>query len=117
MCSAATTSSCPAGSAGGIDRSSDATSPEGRRHRSGLRVLDLGTGLGHVARLAGQLVGPPGRWSDSIARRRRWRSRAGGSRRRESIMSRSLKATSSAGVPTPFDAIVGRLVLFHLRIR
>lgn len=26
----------------------------------GLRVLDLGTGLGHVARLAGELVGPTG---------------------------------------------------------
>ena len=26
----------------------------------GMRVLDLGTGLGHVARLAGELVGPSG---------------------------------------------------------
>src|SRR5215472_2938408 len=27
----------------------------------GMRVLDLGTGLGHVARLVGELVGPSGR--------------------------------------------------------
>jgi ubiquinone/menaquinone biosynthesis C-methylase UbiE len=27
---------------------------------AGMRVLDLGTGLGHVARLAGEIVGPAG---------------------------------------------------------
>ena len=81
----------------------------------GMRVLDLGTGLGHVARLAGELVGPEGSVVGidassaalDVARRR---AEDAGERHVSFIEAdvRSWRALE------PFDAIVGRLILFHL---
>jgi SAM-dependent methyltransferase len=81
----------------------------------GMRVLDLGTGLGHVARLAGELVGSEGSVVGidassaalDVARRR---AEDAGERHVSFIEAdvRSWRASE------PFDAIVGRLILFHL---
>ena len=81
----------------------------------GMRVLDLGTGLGHVARLVASLVGPAGEvvgvdaQPDLIAVAEERTAEAGfdnvrfvGSDVREYCDER------------PFDAVVGRLILFHL---
>ena len=81
----------------------------------GMRVLDLGTGLGHVARIAGELVGPAGsvlgidRSADAVAvaRQRAQESGAG-------------QVTFAEGdvhtwrAPEPLDVIIGRLLLFHV---
>ena len=81
----------------------------------GLRVLDLGTGLGHVARLAGQLVGPAGkvvgldRAAQALAVARRRVEAAG-----EHHVSFVEGDVAGWRADEPFDAIVGRLVLFHL---
>jgi len=80
----------------------------------GMRVLDLGTGLGHVARIAGEIVGPAGTvvGIDSapavieVARRRT----------QEAGITNVSFVEGTAGVwhgSEPFDAIVGRLLLFH----
>jgi SAM-dependent methyltransferase len=81
----------------------------------GLRVLDLGTGLGHVARLAGQLVGREGAvvgidravQALTIARQR---AEAAG----ESHVSFVEGEVGRWRADEPFDAVIGRLVLFHL---
>jgi 2-polyprenyl-3-methyl-5-hydroxy-6-metoxy-1,4-benzoquinol methylase len=81
----------------------------------GLRVLDLGTGLGHVARLAGQLVGPTGsvlgldRAPQALAVARQRVEEAG-----ESHVSFVDGEVGRWRAAEPFDAILGRLVLFHL---
>jgi SAM-dependent methyltransferase len=83
--------------------------------RPGWRVLDLGTGLGHVARLAATMVGPGG-------------SVVGVDRSAEMVAEASRRSAGGGGAPTrfvegdvatwrasePFDAVVGRLVLFHV---
>ena len=81
----------------------------------GSRVLDLGTGLGHVAQIAGELVGPTGsvlgidRSADAIAVARRRASEAGARQLTyEEGDAREWRAAE------PFDAIVGRLLLFHV---
>lgn len=80
-----------------------------------MRVLDLGTGLGHVARIVGDLVGPTGtvvgvdRSGPAIAAARRRTEASGASR--VSFIEGDVGVWRS---PEPFDAIVGRLVLFHL---
>jgi len=77
----------------------------------GMRVLDLGTGLGHVALQVAELVGPGGsvvgvdQSGDAIAVAR---SRAGPTVRFEQADVLAFKD------PEPFDAIVARLLLFHL---
>jgi SAM-dependent methyltransferase len=82
---------------------------------SGLRVLDLGTGLGHVARLAGQLVGRQGsvvgidRAAQALAVARERVEAAG-----ESHVSFVEGDVGRWRPDEPFDAVVGRLVLFHL---
>src|SRR5580704_11030519 len=81
----------------------------------GLRVLDLGTGLGHVARLAGQLAGPGGSvvGLDRAARAlavARQRVEAAGEKHVSFVEGDVGRWRSDE----PFDAIVGRLVLFHL---
>lgn len=82
--------------------------------RSGMRVLDLGTGLGHVARLAGELVGPTGsvvgldQSAEAIA-----------VARDRTLATGAAHVTFAQGdvttwrTPEPFDAVVGRLLLFH----
>jgi ubiquinone/menaquinone biosynthesis C-methylase UbiE len=81
----------------------------------GMRVLDLGAGLGHVARLAGELVGPTGvvigidRSAPAIAAARQRTEAAGASH--VSFIESEVSAWRST---EPFDAIVGRLLLFHL---
>jgi ubiquinone/menaquinone biosynthesis C-methylase UbiE len=82
---------------------------------AGMRVLDLGTGLGHVARLAGELVGPTGsvlgidQSADVLAVARERTQQEG-----------MVQVTFAEGnalewrAPAPFDAIVGRLLLFHV---
>jgi len=83
--------------------------------RPGLRVLDLGTGLGHVARLAGDLVGPSGsvvgidRAAEALAVARQ-RAEAKGDRHVSFVEGE----VGQWRADEPFDAVVGRLVLFHL---
>lgn len=82
---------------------------------TGMRVLDLGTGLGHVARLAGELVGPSG----SVV----------GIDQSAAALAVARERTADAGMPHvtfaegnalawhapgAFDAIVARLLLFHV---
>jgi ubiquinone/menaquinone biosynthesis C-methylase UbiE len=81
----------------------------------GMRVLDLGTGLGHVARLAGDLVGPTGavvgvdRSGPALTVARHRTEAAGASH--VSFIESDIRVWRST---EPFDAVVGRLVLFHL---
>jgi ubiquinone/menaquinone biosynthesis C-methylase UbiE len=83
--------------------------------RPGLRVLDLGTGLGHVARIAGELVGPHGsvvgidESGDALAVARARTESAG--MRHVSFVEGDVRQWQAA---EPFDAVVGRLILFHL---
>ena len=82
---------------------------------SGLNVLDLGTGLGHVARIAGELVGPNGsvvgldRAALALAVARQ-RVEAAGERHVSFVEGDVSRWRADA----PFDAVIGRLVLFHL---
>ncbi len=82
---------------------------------AGMRVLDLGTGLGHVARLAGEMVGPTGsvlgidQSADVLAVAHQRTQQAG--------MDQVTFAEGNAlewRATAPFDAIVGRLILFHV---
>ena len=83
--------------------------------KPGLRVLDLGTGLGHVARITGELVGPGGSVVGvdravqplDVARRR---AEAAGARHLSFVEG----DVGRWRTDEPFDAVVGRLVLFHL---
>jgi SAM-dependent methyltransferase len=81
----------------------------------GMRVLDLGCGLGHVSQLVADLVGPTGevvgidRDARMVEHAERRRAAAGiGHVRFAEGDARSFRDTE------PFDAIVERLVLFHL---
>ena len=81
----------------------------------GLRVLDLGSGLGHVARLIGEAVGPDGtvvgvdQSADALAVARRRTEEAGASN--VSFIEGDVRSWRST---SPFDAIVERLLLFHM---
>ena len=81
----------------------------------GMRVLDLGTGLGHVARLAGELVGPTGsvmgldQSRDVLAVARDRTERTG--MKHVDFVDGDVTTWRSA---EPFDAVVGRLLLFHV---
>jgi protein-L-isoaspartate O-methyltransferase len=82
---------------------------------SGWRVLDLGTGLGHVARIVGEIVGPTGAVLGID------RSGAALAIARQRIQDAGVRHVSfeEGDVATwqarePFDAIVGRLLLFHV---
>jgi SAM-dependent methyltransferase len=79
----------------------------------GMRVLDLGSGAGNVARLAAELVGPAGAVvgveSDPEAvRLARYRTDA------LNVEFRVADAQTLAGVEDGFDAVTGRLILLHL---
>lgn len=82
---------------------------------AGMRVLDLGSGLGHVTRLAGEFVGETGavvgleRAADMV--------RVAGERVRNAGASNVSFVHADVSTwrgDAPFDAIVGRLILFHL---
>ena len=80
-----------------------------------MRVLDLGTGLGHVALLVADLLDPGGSVLGvdqaqrllEIAEQRR---AAAGAERVEFLQADAMAFSTSE----PFDAIVARLLLFHL---
>jgi SAM-dependent methyltransferase len=79
--------------------------------QAGMRVLDLGTGLGHVALQLAELVGPEGSVvgvDQSSAALDVARARAGPDVRFEQADVYAFED------PEPFDAIVARLLLFHL---
>lgn len=81
--------------------------------RPGMRVLDLGTGIGHAAMLLAEMVGPEG-------------SVVGIDNSQKLLDVAALRATARPQLrfapgdvrdwhdDAPFDAIVGRLILFHL---
>lgn len=79
---------------------------------TGMRVLDLGTGLGHVARQALELVGPSG---TVVGVDREAPLLAVAEQRRTTDNVRFVEAdVRTVTFDEPFDAIVGRLLLFHL---
>jgi len=81
----------------------------------GMRVLDLGCGVGDTAFVAADLVGPDGhvvgidRWPEALARARLRAGQAGLAHVR--FVQGDIHDPAPGG---PFDAIVGRLVLMHL---
>ena len=81
----------------------------------GMRVLDLGTGLGHIAQMAGELVMPGGsvvgidQSAQALAVARQRVQDAGITH--VSFVEADVRTWRA---PRPFDVIVGRLVLFHL---
>jgi ubiquinone/menaquinone biosynthesis C-methylase UbiE len=81
----------------------------------GMRVLDLGTGLGHVAAIAGEMVGPTGavlgidRSGDALAVARRRAQEAGATH-----LAFAEADVTQWCASKPFDAIVERLLLFHV---
>ncbi len=81
--------------------------------RPGMRALDLGTGLGHVARAVGELVGPEGEvvgLDNSPKMLEIARSRTEGLPHVRFVEGDVLTWRDDA----PFDVVVGRLILFHL---
>jgi SAM-dependent methyltransferase len=81
----------------------------------GMRVLDLGTGLGHVAFALAELVGPQGAvvaidLSAALLEHADHRRVAAGLEHVRFVEA-DVRTYRSA---EPFDAVVGRLVLFHL---
>jgi SAM-dependent methyltransferase len=81
----------------------------------GMRVLDLGTGLGHVSLLLADLVGPSGEVV-AIDRDERMLEHAEGRRAAAGVTNvRYLEGDARTfRDPEPFDAVAERLVLFHL---
>jgi len=79
----------------------------------GMRVLDLGTGIGHVAMLVADLVGPQG---SVVAIDRDTRLlEVAAARASTRAQLRFVEGDVRSWRDTePFDAIVGRLILFHL---
>ena len=82
----------------------------------GMRVLDLGTGTGAVARLAAEMVGPTGR---VVGLDRAPRALAAAEQRRRaddltnvSFVEGDVDSWEHDG---DFDAVIARLILFHLR--
>jgi SAM-dependent methyltransferase len=79
----------------------------------GMRVLDLGTGLGHVALLVAELVGPQGRvvGIDNSLRLLDVAALRAAARPQLRFVEADVRSWRD---DEPFDAIVGRLILFHL---
>lgn len=82
--------------------------------RPGMRVLDLGTGLGHVAQVVGELVGPSGAvigldQSVSALAVARERMLAVGA----THVTFAQGDVSSWTAADPFDVVTARLLLFH----
>jgi SAM-dependent methyltransferase len=79
---------------------------------AGMRVLDLGTGLGHVAFMLAELVGPEG---SVVGADREAPLLAVAERRRTTENVSFVEAdVRTARFEEPFDAITCRLLLFHL---
>jgi SAM-dependent methyltransferase len=80
---------------------------------AGMRVLDLGTGLGHVARAVAEIVGPEGEvvGLDSSPRMLEVAASRVDSPRNVRYVEGDVTAWRD---DEPFDAVVGRLILFHL---
>jgi SAM-dependent methyltransferase len=81
----------------------------------GMRALDLGTGLGHVARILGELVGPAG----SVVGLDNAAGVLEAARQRTDAAAASHVTFTQGDVTTwraesPFDVIAGRLLLFHV---
>ena len=82
----------------------------------GMRVLDLGSGAGNVARLAAEIVGPEGgvvgveRDPDAVRSAARSAQDAG----LRNVEFRQGDVETLAGIDGQFDAVVGRLVLMYL---
>jgi SAM-dependent methyltransferase len=81
----------------------------------GMRVLDLGTGLGHVAQIAGEFVGPAGSVvgldnAPEVLALARERAQYAGARTLTFVEGSAGSWRSS----DLFDAIVARLLLFHV---
>jgi ubiquinone/menaquinone biosynthesis C-methylase UbiE len=79
----------------------------------GMRVLDLGTGIGHVAMLVAELVGPTGRvvGIDNSSRLLDVAALRAGAQPQLRFIEGDVRSWCD---DEPFDAIVGRLILFHL---
>jgi SAM-dependent methyltransferase len=78
----------------------------------GMRVLDLGAGLGHVSRAVADLVGPSGEVVGVDADPRMVEAaRARSTDPHISFVEGDVLAWTA---DRPFDAVVGRLILFHL---
>lgn len=79
----------------------------------GMRVLDLGTGLGHVALAAAELVGREGKvvGIDSAAKMLAVATDRASALPQVNFVEADVRTWTS---DEPFDAIVGRLILFHL---
>jgi ubiquinone/menaquinone biosynthesis C-methylase UbiE len=79
----------------------------------GMRVLDLGTGIGHVAMLLAEMVGPQGQvvGIDNSARLLDVAALRAGARPQLRFVEGDVRHWRDA---EPFDAVVGRLILFHL---
>ena len=79
----------------------------------GMRVLDLGSGAGNVARLAAELVGPTGavvgieKDAEAVEFARRHTNAP-------NVEFRVADAQTLDGIEDGFDAVTGRLILLHL---
>jgi SAM-dependent methyltransferase len=82
----------------------------------GMRVLDLGTGIGHVAMLVAELVGPQGQvvGIDNSATLLDVAASRAAAQSTQLQLRFALGDVRSWRDDEPFDAIVGRLILFHL---
>lgn len=79
----------------------------------GMRVLDLGTGLGHVARIVADLVGPTGEVVGIDNQPQLLHTAA--ERAHDVPQLRFVEAdVRTYRDDRPFDAVVGRLIFFHL---
>ncbi|MEU8358074.1 methyltransferase domain-containing protein [Nonomuraea sp. NPDC048882] len=82
----------------------------------GMRVLDLGSGVGNVSRLAAEFVGPEGsvvgvdRDPDAVRRA----ARLAAARGQGTVEFRVGDIEALTGLDGEFDAVVGRLVLMYL---
>jgi SAM-dependent methyltransferase len=79
----------------------------------GMRVLDLGTGIGHVAMLVAELVGPQGRvvGIDNSAKLLDVAALRAAAQPQLRFVEGDVRSWRD---DEPFDAIVGRLILFHM---
>ena len=81
----------------------------------GMRALDLGTGLGHVARMLGELVGPTGAVvgldnAAGVLEAARQQTKAAGA----GHVTFAQGDVTTWRAEAPFDVIAGRLLLFHV---